>query len=209
MAEGKKSFIAYVDWKETFDALPDDKAGKLVKHLFAYVSDENPISDEELINLVFINIKLQLKRDLQKYECTKLKNKINGSKGGRPKNPKKPKKPNGYLENPTEPKKPDTDTVNDTDNEDKISFDVFWNLYDKKVGAKDKCGKKWDALTKEIQQKIIDTLPIFIASIKDKQYQPYPETYLNQKRWNDIIKHNDEEHYIPQMLKNPIWNVKK
>lgn len=68
MAEGKKSFIAYVDWKETFDNLPDDKAGQLVKHLFAYVSDENPKSDDVLINAVFANIKQTLKRDLRKYE---------------------------------------------------------------------------------------------------------------------------------------------
>jgi len=111
MAEGKKSFVAYVDWKETFDALPDDKAGKLVKHLFAYVNDESPISDEELINVVFINIKQQLKRDLQKYERIKLRNKDNGAKGGRPK--KKPKKPIGLSGLSEEPKKPDTD--NDTD----------------------------------------------------------------------------------------------
>lgn len=68
MAENKKSFLAYVDWKDTFDALPDDIAGKLVKHLFAYVSDENPESDDVVINAVFANIKNTLKRDLKKWE---------------------------------------------------------------------------------------------------------------------------------------------
>lgn len=68
MAEDKKSFIVYVDWKETFDSLPDDKAGQLIKHLFAYVSDEDPKSDDILINAVFVNIKQQLKRDLKKWE---------------------------------------------------------------------------------------------------------------------------------------------
>ena len=66
--ENKKSFIAYVDWGDTFDALPDDKAGQLVKHLFAYVNDKNPVTDDILINAVFTNIKLQLKRDLKKWE---------------------------------------------------------------------------------------------------------------------------------------------
>ena len=70
MAENKKSFIAYVDWKETFESLPDEKAGQLVKHLFAYVSDENPKSDDILINAVFANIKQQLKRDLIKWKDT-------------------------------------------------------------------------------------------------------------------------------------------
>jgi hypothetical protein len=68
MAENKKSFIAYVDWKATFDALPDDKAGQLIKHVLAYVNDENPETDDILINAVFANIKNTLKRDLKRYE---------------------------------------------------------------------------------------------------------------------------------------------
>ena len=68
MAENKKSFLAYVDWKDTFDALPDEIAGKLVKHLFAYVSDEQPESNDVVINAVFASIKNTLKRDLKKWE---------------------------------------------------------------------------------------------------------------------------------------------
>jgi hypothetical protein len=68
MAENKKSFIAYSDWKETFDSLPDDKAGQLIKHIFAYVNDDNPETDDILINAVFANIKNTLKRDLKKWE---------------------------------------------------------------------------------------------------------------------------------------------
>ena len=68
MAKDKKSFIAYVDWKETFDSLPDEIAGKLIKHLFAYVNDENPQTDDIIIKAVFANIRQTLKRDLVKYE---------------------------------------------------------------------------------------------------------------------------------------------
>ena len=82
MAENKKSFIAYVDWRDTFNALPDDKAGQLIKHLFAYVSDENPISDDILINAVFANIKQQLKRDLIKWESTSSQRSDIGRIGG-------------------------------------------------------------------------------------------------------------------------------
>lgn len=69
-----------------------------------------------------------------------------------------------------------------------IVFSVFWDLYNKKVGSKDKCEKKWNKLSDQERQKIIDTLPAFLNSIKDKQFQPYPETYLNGKRWNDEIE---------------------
>ena len=82
MAENKKSFIAYVDWKDTFNALPDEKAGQLVKYLFAYVSDENPNSDDILINAVFANIKQQLKRDLVKWNSTSSQRSEIGRLGG-------------------------------------------------------------------------------------------------------------------------------
>lgn len=74
-----------------------------------------------------------------------------------------------------------------------IQFDTFWDLYDKKVGSKEKCQKKWVNLKAEERQKIIDTLPAFKSNIKDKQYQPHPETYLNQKRWNDILENIKNE----------------
>ena len=68
MAENKKSFIAYADWKDTFDALDNEKAGELIKHIFAYVNDENPVSKDMLINAVFASIRQTLKRDLRKWE---------------------------------------------------------------------------------------------------------------------------------------------
>jgi hypothetical protein len=78
MAKNKKSFIAYSDWKDTFNALPDDKAGQLIKHLFAYVNDESPKTDDILINAVFANIKQTLKRDLRKYETIREKRSLAG-----------------------------------------------------------------------------------------------------------------------------------
>lgn len=71
MAEGKKSFIAYADWKEMFDALPNEVAGKLIKHIFSYVNDENPATDDYVINALFSQIKTTLKRDLVKWEDKK------------------------------------------------------------------------------------------------------------------------------------------
>lgn len=68
MAQGKKSFVAYADWKEIFDELPNEQAGELIKHIFSYVNDENPTTDSVLIRAVFANIKSTLKRDLDKWE---------------------------------------------------------------------------------------------------------------------------------------------
>jgi uncharacterized phage protein (TIGR02220 family) len=75
MAENKKSFTAYCDWNTTFNSLPDDKAGQLIKHLLSYVNDENPETNDLLINAVFASIKATLKRDLIKWKAKSEKNK--------------------------------------------------------------------------------------------------------------------------------------
>jgi len=72
--------------------------------------------------------------------------------------------------------------------EPNILFIEFWDSYDKKVGAKNKCEKKWLALEDDERQKIIDTLPSFLSSISEKKFVPHPETYLNQRRWEDDIQ---------------------
>jgi hypothetical protein len=66
----KKSFILYLDQKELFDSLPDEIAGKLIKHIFSYVNCEEPISDDLIINVAFASIKQSLKRDLKKWESS-------------------------------------------------------------------------------------------------------------------------------------------
>jgi hypothetical protein len=68
MAENKKSFVLYSDSQGLINQLPDDVAGRLLKHIYAYVNDENPTTDELLLNIAFEPIKMQLKRDLVKYE---------------------------------------------------------------------------------------------------------------------------------------------
>jgi len=73
MAENKKPFLLYADQRNQFDMLPDETAGKLIKHLFAYINDEDPKSDDILLNVAFAPIKATLKRDLKKYEEIKEK----------------------------------------------------------------------------------------------------------------------------------------
>jgi len=73
MAKDKKSFILYVDQKDLWNKLPDEIAGKLIKHIYSYVSDENPTSDDLMIEIAFEPIKQQLKRDLKLFEEKRVK----------------------------------------------------------------------------------------------------------------------------------------
>ena len=67
MATNKKSFILYADIKTTIDKLDNEYAGKLFKHILAYVNDENPTIDDLLLEVAFEPIKRQFKRDLEKW----------------------------------------------------------------------------------------------------------------------------------------------
>lgn len=82
MAENKKGFVLYCDLIHTIKKLPDEKAGQLFKHILSYVNDENPKTDDLIIDLTFEPIKQQLKRDLNKWEEIRLKRSESGKLGG-------------------------------------------------------------------------------------------------------------------------------
>lgn len=81
MAKDKKGFLLYADQKAIFEQLTNEKAGELIKFIFSYVNDENPHTEDMLINVAFTPIKQQLKRDLEKFEETKQSRSIAGKAG--------------------------------------------------------------------------------------------------------------------------------
>jgi hypothetical protein len=88
--------------------------------------------------------------------------------------------------------------------ENKIDFSEFWNLYGKKDGDKNGCIKKWDKLTLEEQTKIISILPTYLKTIKEKQFQPYPSTWLNQRRWeNEDLIQQERKTTVSRITLNP------
>ena len=73
------------------------------------------------------------------------------------------------------------------------TFQDFWELYDKKTGNKSLIKLKFDKLPQKIKEKIIDYLPEYIKSTPDKAYRKNPQTFLNNKSWEDeIITKNNE-----------------
>jgi hypothetical protein len=81
MAEDKKSFLLYCDLINTVKKLPKNKQGELFVTILEYVNDLNPKVKDLSVDLVFEPIKLQLKRDLIKYEEKKGKKSISGREG--------------------------------------------------------------------------------------------------------------------------------
>ena len=81
MAENKASFILYSDLIHTVSKLPDEVAGKLLKHILEYVNDKDPQTDDILLQVAFEPIKLQLKRDLKQWESERSMRSEAGKKG--------------------------------------------------------------------------------------------------------------------------------
>jgi hypothetical protein len=68
-----------------------------------------------------------------------------------------------------------------------FDFSFFWDLYDKKVGDKEKLKKSYDNLKEETKFKIFKHVEQYKLSQPDKKFRKNPSTYINQKSWNDEI----------------------
>lgn len=208
MAKDKTSFVLYSDSKSIIDLLTNEQAGLLLKTLFSYVNDENPKIDNS-IALVFEMIKLQLKRDLKKWEQTKEGRSIAGKASAEAKKLAK-------LNQQTSTNLTNVDFVQQTSTKSTVSvndsvsvnvsvneikektiplslendFSKFWSLYNKKVDSR-KCKDKFIKLSKSDIEKIIEVLPSYIYSTPDIQFRKNPLTWLNGKCWEDIEINNN------------------
>jgi len=79
MAENKNSFILYVDTvAEIIKELPREIKGDLFQLIVDYVKDLDPEPTDILLKTAFAPIKMQLKRDLVKWEVIRQKRSIAG-----------------------------------------------------------------------------------------------------------------------------------
>jgi hypothetical protein len=68
-----------------------------------------------------------------------------------------------------------------------ISFDIFWDLYDKKVGDKEKLKKKWDSMKDDDRSSIIEYIPKYKLIQPEKKFRKDPQTFFNNSSWNDEL----------------------
>lgn len=75
--------------------------------------------------------------------------------------------------------------------EEPYTFEQFWTDYDKKVGDKKKLEAKWAKIPEAEKKRIFEYIPAYKDAQPNKAYRKNPETFINQKSWNDeIIKAN-------------------
>jgi len=198
MAKDKTSFILYCDQQGVFNKLPDEIAGKLIKHIFAYVNDENPPCDDLLLTIAFEPIKTQLKRDLRKYDDYIDKQKFNGAKGGRPKKEETTQITQPFFQ---EPKK--ADNVNDTDNDNvkdiKVKRDVFIKpsiveikTYMTEIGMADVSEKWFD---------YYESNGWLVGKNKMKNWRAAVRTWKNNNLINNVT--------TPQVINRKVFNLRE
>lgn len=116
MADEKKSFLLYLDYREHFELLDDEGKGRLLMALFEYAESGRIPDLPDMERMAFSFIRKQIDRDNQKWEEKAQRSRENGAKGGRPQTKsrllEKPKKPTGFSGLSEKPKKPDTVTDN-------------------------------------------------------------------------------------------------
>ena len=142
------------------------------------------------------------------YNETIRRQKFSESRRNNAKSPKKESTSEAYAEHMETETENRTITINENIN---IDFEWFWNDYDKKVGDKQKLKKKWNKLTDEERQNAMNYLDLYKQSVPDKQFRKNPETFLNNKSWNDEIirstPNNSRKLTYSEQQATDLWNL--
>ncbi len=134
--------------------------------------------------------------------------KFSESRRNNAKSPKKESTSEAYAKHMETETENRTITINENIN---IDFEWFWNAYDKKVGDKQKLKKKWHKLSDEERQNAMNYIELYKQAVPDKQFRKNPETFLNNKSWNDeIIKstpNNSRKLTYSERQATDLWNL--
>lgn len=146
----ESSFILHVDSLSILDKMDDEMAGQFIKALYEYQLTGKLPELNFTLDIALTPFVNQFKRDSNKYETICERNRINGSKGGRPKKETEinPKNPPGLLETQktqmkrTKPKKAYSKSNSNSkkDNKKKIKQKDFYSEYS---FFKKKFAKRW------------------------------------------------------------------
>jgi hypothetical protein len=186
MAKDKKSFILYSDAIHTVEKLSDTDAGQLLKHLLRYVNDQNPTTDNPLVEIAFEPIKQQLKRDLVKFEDVKVKRSEAG-KAGATKRWQEIANANKGIQTIA------NIAVNDNDNVNVISKDIYRSFAHLSISNAD--------IEKLLDKYSINEIDEVLDSIENfKGNKKYTSLYLTANKWLSKNKKSTEVEEPKELL---------
>lgn len=206
MAKNKTSFLLYNDQISTFEMLSNEEAGILIKHIYNYVNDKDPVLEDRLLQVSFAQIKATLKRDLVKFEGKKEKNVESGNYSALKRYNKdlylkvkademkleealKIAETRKEVETPSKAiLKPSKAVKPIKDNSVRLEqFEKVWDIYNLKKGKKRSLAL-WLKLKESDIDKIRNTIVDYVNDTKDSNFRKHLSTYLSGECWNDEIE---------------------
>ena len=208
-SKDRNTFIFNEDWGEAIDTAPIEEQLNIYKAIRKYAiygeMPELPIYSTGIM----CTIKLQIDRNRRKYNEVREKRSAAGKAGNLKRWGEKYKESQkvANIANATkcyncEQKSQEvaniTDNVNDNVNDNEIkdnntvSFDIFWDLYDKKVDRKT-CEPKWNKLSETDKKAALEYIPKYKEAEPRKAFRKNPETFLNRRAWENELIFKDEE----------------
>lgn len=172
--------------------MDNEQVGKYIR-LLCLQHQKGKLSEKDMLSIckaydveIFDKFKIEdgLYYNERMYNETIRRQKFSESRRNNAKSTKKESTSEAYAEHMETETENRTITINENIN---IDFEWFWNDYDKKVGDKQKLKKKWNKLTDVERQNAMNYIDLYKQSVPDKQFRKNPETFLNNKSWNDEI----------------------
>jgi hypothetical protein len=216
MADDKKGFILYADLLTVVEKLVlkdrlnnTNYAGELFYHVLQYVNDLNPIPIDFIIEMSFEPIKLQLKRDLVKWERTIIEKSKAGHLGGLKSGEARRKQKEANEANASKSKQNEAnEAVNVT-----VSVNDTVNVMNKKTTSKFEINEihsesllkneaEIEAIEYQVKQKItVELLKMFNYHLKteekfhvsEKEYKKHLRNWITSKPENKNGSNTSEE----------------
>tara|TARA_Y100001938_G_C7941946_1_gene354759 strand:- start:161 stop:667 length:507 start_codon:yes stop_codon:yes gene_type:complete len=92
----------------------------------------------------------------------------------------------------------------DEDDRKERGFDMFWNLYDKKVDIK-RAKTAFMNLTLADMRLAVAGVKSYIESTPDKKYRKNPTTWLNQRGWESEVVKKESDKPQPNRYVKPTY----
>lgn len=180
----RKGFNFYRSYYDVANELNDSDK---LKFLWALIQKQFEGIDTELTGMAkfaYLSQKFNIDTQVAGYE-NKTKTKIIPTEGGTVGGMQ-----GGNVGGSVQEKEEEEEEVKEEVNKLKIAnaleFDLFWNIYNKKVD-KEKCLKAWNKINFKEIPFILEKAKLYVKSNTDIQYRKNPLTWLNGKCWNDEI----------------------
>ena len=174
----RDSMIFYRSFYEAIRHLNNNEQAIIYNAIFSYGLDFTEPELDGVTKTIWTLIKPQIDANIKRFN--------NGKQPKTKQIKSKIKAKNKQTKIKSEANNNVNNNVNDNVNlNDKLSFDIFWNNYDKKVDSS-KCFKAWLKLVKECEREFVQKQALkYAESTPDVKFRKNPLTWLNGQCWND------------------------